>query len=312
MSSKDNAIEIHSDSDDSSTKTGVQVDVNPEDYVQPDIPSRVLGIGDDEFACLTYEAKDIEIMKHPYFWIEQPHMASFIRVVPYKSPHVHFVELPLLPNITYKCEKLPASVKIYSRNMNTGNPETNPNGHWVHFSIYKDIQKIVIAEACAESKKLWRKDYSEVVKKLLNCIRWVKEDSKVLLVDKNIRGQTQWRGCQWFVDYHKFITADENIPSCGPFVMSASEYAYEGNSDWSKFFEYKQVAANRNEIFDRFKENLILYLNNLKQKDTSWNDEEFEYAMQVRDNLEGKVRKRSKMREDNAVEKVNTGKRNKY
>ena len=81
MSSKDNAIEIHSDSDDSSTKTGVQVDVNPEDYVQPDIPSRVLGIGDDEFACLTYEAKDIEIMKHPYFWIDQPHMASFIKVI---------------------------------------------------------------------------------------------------------------------------------------------------------------------------------------------------------------------------------------
>ena len=134
----------------------------------------------------------------------------------------------------------------------------------------------------------------------------------MLLVDKNIRGQTQWRGCQWFVDYHKFITADENIPSCGPFVMSASEYAYEGNSDWSKFFEYKQVAANRNEIFDRFKENLILYLNNLKQKDKSWNDEEFEYAMQVRDNLEGKIRKRSKMRSDNAVDKVNTGKRNKY
>ena len=94
--------------------------------------------------------------------------------------------------------------------------------------------------------------------------------------------------------------------------MSASEYAYEGNSDWSNFFDYKQVAANRNEIFDRFKENLILYLNNLKQKDTSWNDEEFEYAMQVRDNLEGKIRKRSKMRSDNAVDKVNTGKRNKY
>ena len=53
MSTKESAIEIHSDSDDSNTKTGVQVDVNPEDYVQPDIPSRVLGIGDDEFACLT-------------------------------------------------------------------------------------------------------------------------------------------------------------------------------------------------------------------------------------------------------------------
>ena len=53
MSSKDNAIEIHSDSDDSSTKTGVQVDVIPEDYVQPDIPSRILWIGDDEFSCLT-------------------------------------------------------------------------------------------------------------------------------------------------------------------------------------------------------------------------------------------------------------------
>ena len=196
--------------------------------------------------------------------------------------------------------------------MNTGHPEHNQQGHWVYFSFYKDIQKIVIAEACAETKNLWRQEYTNVIKKVLNCIGWVKEDSKVLLVDKNKRGQMQWRGCQWFVDYHHFVTADENIPSCGPFVMAASEFAYEGNSDWSEFYQIQSDFASRNKVFDRFKENLILYLNNLKQKDTSWNDEEFEYAMQVRDNLEGKIRKRSKMRSDNAVENVNTGKRNKY
>ena len=36
--------------------------------------------------------------------------------------------------------------------MNTGHPEHNQQGHCVHFSFYKDIQKIVIAEACAETK----------------------------------------------------------------------------------------------------------------------------------------------------------------
>ena len=183
MSSKDNAIEIHSDSDDSSTKTGVQVDVNPEDYVQPDIPSRVLGIGDEDFACLTYETKDINCLKDPNYWIEQSEMASFIRVIQDKSPDVHFVENPLLPAIKIKCEKLPASVKIYSCNMNTGHPENNPDWHWVHFSIYKDIQKIVIAEACVKDAEPWSEAYSDNVKKLLYGIGWVDDASKVNLFD---------------------------------------------------------------------------------------------------------------------------------
>ena len=50
MSSKDNAIEVDCDSDESKTPTDNQVEVNPDDYEQPEIPSRVLGIGDDDFA----------------------------------------------------------------------------------------------------------------------------------------------------------------------------------------------------------------------------------------------------------------------
>ena len=86
--------------------------------------------------------------------------------------------------------------------------------------------------------------------------------------------------------------------------MAASEYAYEGNSDWSEFLQIKKVFADRNEVLDRFKENLIVYLNNLQKKDTSWNDEEYEYAMQVRDNLEGKVKKRSNIRGDSGERKT--------
>ena len=94
--------------------------------------------------------------------------------------------------------------------------------------------------------------------------------------------------------------------------MAASEYAYEGNSDWSEFLQIKKVFADRNEVLDRFKENLIVYLNNLQKKDTSWNDEEYEYVMQVRDNLEGKVKKRSNNRGDSEEKKSKKGKRNKY
>ena len=129
MSTKESAIEIDSDSDDSKIQTDNQVEVNADDNEQDDFPSRVLGIGDEDFACLTYETKDINRLKDPNYWIEQSEMASFIRVIPDKSPDVHFVENPLLPAITFKCEKLPSSVKIYSRNMNTGHPETNPDGH---------------------------------------------------------------------------------------------------------------------------------------------------------------------------------------
>ena len=159
MSTKESAIEIHSDSDDSKIQTDNQVEVNEDDNEQDDFPSRVLGIGDEDFACLTYETKDINRLKDPNYWIEQSEMASFIRVIPDKSPDVHFVENPLLPAISFKCEKVPASVKIYSRNMNTGNPETNPDGHWVHFSIYKDIQKIVIDEACVKDAEPWSEAY---------------------------------------------------------------------------------------------------------------------------------------------------------
>ena len=94
--------------------------------------------------------------------------------------------------------------------------------------------------------------------------------------------------------------------------MAASEFAYERNSNWRDFFHIKSEFASRNNVFDRFKENLIVELNNLEQKDTSWNDEEFGYAMKVRDNLKGKVRKRSKKRGDSKEENVKTGKRNKY
>ena len=125
MSSKGNAIQIDSDSDESKTPTDNQVEMNPADYKQPDIPSRVLCIGDEDFACLTYETKDIDIMRHQCYWIEQPEMASFVRVIKDKSPNVHFVENPLLPAIDYKCEKLPGSVKIYSRNINTGHHTTD-------------------------------------------------------------------------------------------------------------------------------------------------------------------------------------------
>ena len=76
--------------------------------------------------------------------------------------------------------------------------------------------------------------------------------------------------------------------------MAASEFAYEGNSDWREFFQMKEQFASRNEVFDHFKENLIVYLNNLEQKDTSWDDEEFGYAMNVRDNLKGKIKKEAK------------------
>ena len=116
----------------------------------------------------------------------------------------------------------------------------------------------------------------------------------------------------WGVDYIKGFSPREDIPNCGPFVMAASDIAYEGNSDWSEFFQMKDQFACRNEVFDRFKKNLIVYLNNLEQKDTSWNDEEFEYAMRVRDNLKGKIRKRSKKRDDSGEENVKTAKRNKY
>ena len=114
------------------------------------------------------------------------------------------------------------------------------------------------------------------------------------------------------VYYIQGKSESEDIPNCGPFVMAASEYAYEGNSDWSEFFQINSEFADRNKVLDHFKENLIVYLNNLQKKDTSWNDEEYEYAMQVRDNLEGKVTKRSKKRGDTGEEKVKKGKRNKY
>ena len=68
-------------------------------------------------------------MRHQCYWIEQPEMASFVRVVEDKSPIVHFVENPLLPAIDYNWEKLAESVKIYSRNMNTGHHTTDQNGN---------------------------------------------------------------------------------------------------------------------------------------------------------------------------------------
>lgn len=311
MSSKDNAIGIDCDSDESKTPTDNQVEVNPDDYVQPDVPSRAFGIGSDDFVLLTYETKDIDIMRHPYFWMEQSHIASFIRVIQGKSPNVHFVEKPILPAIDYNWEKLPASVKIYSRNMNTGHHTTNQNGHCVHFSVYKDIQKIVIAEACVEGATTWREEYSTVIKQLLYGIGWVEDASKVKLFEDNGYGD-KWAKSRWGVHYIHDASENEHIPNCGPFVMAASEYAYEGNSDWSEFLQIKKVFADRNEVLDRFKENLIVYLNNLQKKDTSWNDEEYEYAMQVRDNLEGKVKKRSNNRGDSKEKKSKKGKRNKY
>ena len=173
MSSKDNAIEVDCDSDESKTSTDNQVEMNPDDYVQPDVPSRAFGIGSDDFVLLTYETKDIDLMRHPYFWMEQSHIASFIKVIQGKSPKVHFVEKPILPAIDYNWEKLPASVKIYSRNMNTGHHTTNQNGHCVHFSVYKDVQKIVIAEACVEGANamLPRLSYLRIREMMINGLK---------------------------------------------------------------------------------------------------------------------------------------------
>ena len=110
----------------------------------------------------------------------QSEIAIFVRVIKDKSPNVHFVENPLLPAIDYKCEKFPASIKIYSHNMNTGHHITDQNGHWVHFSLYKDTQKIVISEAYVEGANTWRVEYSTVLKQLLYCIGWVDDASKTL------------------------------------------------------------------------------------------------------------------------------------
>ena len=164
MSSMHEAIEIDSDSDESRNTNNLQDEVNPNGYVQPNIPTRALWIGTDDLACLTYKREDIQHMRHPFYWIEQLEMASFIRVIPDKSPNVHFVESPLLPKIDFRCDKLPESVGIYSRNLNDGNPEHDQNGHWAHFSIYKDLQKIVVAESCVADSQTWRDTYSEVIK----------------------------------------------------------------------------------------------------------------------------------------------------
>ena len=55
MSSKENAINIDSESNESKTTTDNQVEVNPDDYKQGDITSRTLEIGDDYLSCLTHE-----------------------------------------------------------------------------------------------------------------------------------------------------------------------------------------------------------------------------------------------------------------
>ena len=46
---------------------------------------------------------------------------------------------------------------------------------------------------------------------------------------------------------------NEDIPNCEPLVMAASEYVYEGNSDWSDFLQIQKVFANRNEVLNCFK-----------------------------------------------------------
>ena len=94
--------------------------------------------------------------------------------------------------------------------------------------------------------------------------------------------------------------------------MAASEYAYEGRSDWSKFCQCNQILVNREEVLDRFKENLIVYLNNLTKNDTTWNDNEYEYAMKVKDDLEEKkTTKKIKRRGDCGEDKFKKVKRNK-
>ena len=72
MSSKDNEIDIDCDRGEYKTPTDNQVEVNPYDYEQPEITSRVLGIDDEDFACLTYETNDINIIRHQQYWMEQP------------------------------------------------------------------------------------------------------------------------------------------------------------------------------------------------------------------------------------------------
>ena len=123
--------------------------------------------------------------------------------------------------------------------MNTGHHTTNQNGHCVHFSVYKDIQKIVIAEACVEGAITWRDEYSTVIKQLLYGIGWVEDASKVKLFEDNGYGD-KWAKSRWVVHYIHDVSENEHIPNCGPFVMAASEYAYEGNSDWSEFLQIKK------------------------------------------------------------------------
>ena len=142
----------------------------------------------------------------------------------------------------------------------------------------------MIAEACVEGAIIWREEYSTVIKQLLYGIGWVEDASKVNLFEDKGYGD-KWAKSRWGVHYIHHASENEHIPNCGPFVMAASEYAYEGNSDWSEFLQIKKVFADRNEVLDRFKENLIVYLNNLQKKDTSWNDEEYEYLCSAQPTL---------------------------
>ena len=114
--------------------------------------------------------------------------------------------------------------------MNDEHPKHNQNGHWIHFSIYKDIQKIVIAEACAAGTKSLIQEYSTVIKKLLYGIGWVDDASKVRLFKDKGNGD-KYSNSRWGVNCIQDVSASEDISNCGPFLMAVSEYEYEGNSN---------------------------------------------------------------------------------
>ena len=134
MSSKDKVINIDSKSDKSKTSTDNQVEMNPEGYNQPEIPPGTLGIGDEEFESLTYTNNDINIIQGVHI-IGLSNLKWQLQSYSRQVSRCSFFENPFLPAIYPKYEKIPASVKIYSRNMNDRHPKDIQYEHWVHFSI---------------------------------------------------------------------------------------------------------------------------------------------------------------------------------
>ena len=94
----------------------------------------------------------------------------------------------------------------------------------------------MIAEACVEGEKTQREEYSTVLKQILYGIGWVDDASRIKLFEDK-ENDEKWVKSRWGVDYIQCISKSEDIPNCGPFIMAASEYTYEGNRDWLEFFQ---------------------------------------------------------------------------